>query len=313
MNENIAPISEQPLIEKYVVSSHNEIQTHNLSRCAIGYILYGEKYIYYGDKCYKFSKGDLFFLGMGCHYIKDTPEEQHPYEQIIVYYSAAELQRIVLNLNFVYQLTITNAHQCEKCRTLNHAVMPGWNAIHNLFTQINTCLRDELFQKDRIVENIKITELLYLVANHEDCCLKNKLLSNVDIARDNFQQIVGTHIFIDISVEEMARLSNRSLTSFKKEFHRIYGTSPHQWFIHQRLIHARLLLISTEKSISEVGTACAFPNTSHFIKLFKKQYEMTPAGYRTRYHGRKGVLPEEGKPTRSAEPIEEHRMPEKVL
>ena len=32
--------------------------------------------------------------------------------------------------------------------------------------------------------------------------------------------------------------------------------------IRQRLIHARLLLISTDKAIAEIGTACAFPNTT---------------------------------------------------
>lgn len=46
---------------------------------------------------------------------------------------------------------------------------------------------------------------------------------------------------------------------------------------------ARLLLISTSKSISEIGNACTFPNTSHFIKLFKKEYQMTPAAYRNRH------------------------------
>lgn len=48
-------------------------------------------------------------------------------------------------------------------------------------------------------------------------------------------------------------------------------------------MHSRLLLISTSKSISEIGNACTFPNTSHFIKLFKKEYQMTPAAYRNRH------------------------------
>ena len=69
-----------------------------------------------------------------------------------------------------------------------------------------------------------------------------------------------------------------------------------QWLIRQRLIHARLLLISTDKAIAEIGTACAFPNTSHFIKLFRKQYGMTPATYRNRHRG-----PEELQPTPQAE------------
>lgn len=48
-------------------------------------------------------------------------------------------------------------------------------------------------------------------------------------------------------------------------------------------MQARLLLISTSKSISEIGVECTFPNTSHFIKLFKKEYGSTPAIYRMRH------------------------------
>lgn len=55
------------MIVKYVETSHNGIQSLSLSRYAIGYILRGEKYIYYGDKRHRLSRGDLFYLGMGHH------------------------------------------------------------------------------------------------------------------------------------------------------------------------------------------------------------------------------------------------------
>lgn len=63
------------MIVKYVETSHNGIQSLSLSRYAIGYILRGEKYIYYGDKRHRLSRGDLFYLGMGHHYTEDIPEE----------------------------------------------------------------------------------------------------------------------------------------------------------------------------------------------------------------------------------------------
>ena len=70
---------------------------------------------------------------MGCHYTKNIPAQGHPYEQILVRYTSEELQRILLHLNIAYKLNITNNHQCDDCRTLNHATMPGWSSIRRFF------------------------------------------------------------------------------------------------------------------------------------------------------------------------------------
>lgn len=280
---NLQP-SELPLIAKYIEASRNEIQSHDLSRCAIGYILHGEKSIYYGDMCYKFSSGDVFFLNMGCHYIRNSAEGGCPFEQILFYFSTSDLQQMLLNLSMTYKLNATNEHSsCEQCQRLNHAAMPAWNLLRHFFENVNSYLSDESFYNDSSFERLKMTELLYLIVSHEDCCLKNKLLCNINSSRDTFQQIIHANIFSNASINELAEQCHRSMTSFKKEFNDIYGISPHQWFIRQRLIHARLLLISTDKPISEIGAMCAFSNTSHFIKLFRKQYNMTPANYRLRH------------------------------
>lgn len=183
---------QQPMIVKYVESLHNGIQSQALSRYAIGYILRGTKYIYDGDKRQTLSRGDVFYLGIGHHYIENFPEGGQPFEQVLFYYTPGDLQRILMHLNITYGLNISNEHSCENCR-------------------------------------------------------------------------------------------NRSLTSFKKEFRRHFQMPPHKWYIRQRLMHSRLLLISTSKSISEIGNECTFPNTSHFIKLFKKEYQMTPATYRHKH------------------------------
>lgn len=271
------------MIVKYVDMLHSGIQSQSLSRYAIGYILRGTKHIYDGDKRQTLNKGDIFYLGIGHHYIENVPDGGLPYEEILFYYTPSDLQRILLHLNITYGLNITNDHTCEQCRHRSHVAVPGWNAVRNFFSNTNAYLRDEEFHPDETAENIKMTELIYLITSHDDSCIKSKILSNVDAAKENFEQTIYDHIFKDVSIEELARLTHRSLTSFKKEFRRHFEMPPHKWYIRQRLMHSRLLLISTSKSISEIGNECTFPNTSHFIKLFKKEYQMTPATYRHRH------------------------------
>ena len=269
----------QPTIVKYVEATNAGIQLLTLSRCAIGYVLRGKRRIYYGDTHYDISRGEIFYLGIGNHYVENLPDKESPFEQIVVYYSSELLQRILLYLNMNYSINITNSHRCNDCSAFNHVSLPASVALRSFFNHTATYLQDDNMH-DETAENIKMTELVYLIVSQDDGCLKNKVLSNVDSAQENFEQIIYANIFSDISIEMLASKCNRSLTSFKKEFKRHFLKPPHRWFIHQRLMQSRLLLISTSKSISEIGNECTFPNTSHFIKLFKKEYGCTPAVYR---------------------------------
>ncbi len=275
----------QPTIVKYVGANYGGIQLLALSRYAIGYVMRGTKHIYYGDACHTVSKGEIFYMGIGNHYVEDIPEEGRPFEQVIVYYSPELLQRTLLYLNMNYSINISNSHSCDRCRRLNHVSTEASSTLRSFFTHAVSYLQDDNFMHDEAAENIKLTELMYLIVSQSDGCLKSKILSNMDASRDNFEQIIYSHIFCDISIEELSTLCNRSLTSFKKEFKRHFYMPPHRWFIRQRLMQSRLLLISTSKSISEIGIECTFPNTSHFIKLFKKEYGTTPALYRHRHCG----------------------------
>ncbi len=281
----LAQNDNQPTIVKYVGANYGGIQLLALSRYAIGYVVRGTKHIYYGDACHTVSKGEIFYMGVGNHYVEDIPEEGRPFEQVIVYYSPELLQRTLLYLNMNYSITISNSHSCDRCRRLNHVSTEASSTLRSFFTHAVSYLQDDNFMHDEAAENIKLTELMYLIVSQSDGCLKSKILSNMDASRDNFEQIIYSHIFCDISIEELSTLCNRSLTSFKKEFKRHFYMPPHRWFIRQRLMQSRLLLISTSKSISEIGIECTFPNTSHFIKLFKKEYGTTPAIYRHRHCG----------------------------
>lgn len=271
----------QPSIVKYAENDHVGIHLLKLTRCAIGYVLRGSKHIYYGDECHTINKGEIFYMGGGNHYTEETLEEGKPYEEIVIYYSPAQLQRILLNLNMGHSINITNAHLCDRCRRQNHVSAQATSVIRSYFSHLTSYLLENSFMHDQAAEDMKMTELIYLIVSQNDGCLKSKVLSNVDSAHDNFEQIIYAHIFSDIAIEKLAEMCNRSLTSFKKEFKRHFFMPPHRWFIKQRLMQSRLLLISTSKSISEIGIECTFPNTSHFIKLFKKQYGTTPAVYRS--------------------------------
>ena len=94
--------------------------------------------------------------------------------------------------------------------------------------------------------------------------------------------IVKKHLFQPLSLEELAKLSNRSLASFKRDFQQVFGSAPKKWINDQRLEHARMVLHHSNKQVSEVALECGFENTPHFIRIFKQKYGITPNAIRAK-------------------------------
>ena len=268
------------MIVKFIEKNATGIVPLQLSRYAIGCVMRGTLCIYDGDKRQVVHRGELFFLGIGRHYLESIPEKGQSYEQILIYYTPQELQRVLVHLNINYGVTIDCKHSCPNCQSGSSVIGTSNPHLQNFFQHLNNDLREQAFHHNEAGENLKITEVIYLLMTHDEECLKHRILASMDREQENFELIIHRHIFLPVSIEEFASKTNRSLTAFKKEFRRHFNTPPHKWFIAQRLIQSRLLLLSTSKSISEIGHECAFPNTSHFIKLFKRTYRMTPASYR---------------------------------
>jgi AraC-like DNA-binding protein len=98
--------------------------------------------------------------------------------------------------------------------------------------------------------------------------------------KSNLKQVMMDNYLYRLSQEDFAKLTNRSLSSFKRDFQQIFGTSFSKWLIEMRLKYARLLLLTTEESISEVAFRSGFDTTSHFIRCFKKHYSLPPQQFR---------------------------------
>ena len=270
-------------VVKFTETANCGIRSVMLSRMAVCYLLKGRKYIYCGDICTEINEGNVFILDAGLHYEENTVSPGGIFEQITFYLSPETLQQILLSLSTAYGLDYSNNHTCDKCRTQNFVAEEASPALRDFFNSVNQSFRQSGFLHNDICQRIKLNELVYLILAGEDNCLKSKVLTNADAANGHFAMVIYDNVFNGISIEALAQRTNKSLTSFKKEFKRQFATTPHKWFIDRRLDRSRVLLLSTNKTISEVGAECAFSNISHFIKLFKNKFHDTPAVFRQKH------------------------------
>lgn len=84
----------------------------------------------------------------------------------------------------------------------------------------------------------------------------------------------------DINVQDLAASCNLSVSHFMREFKSVTGTSPKKYQQTLRISNAKLLLSSTDLSVSEVSICCGFSDPLYFSRLFKKIVGISPSAYR---------------------------------
>ncbi len=123
---------------------------------------------------------------------------------------------------------------------------------------------------------LKVMELLYNVMD----CSKNifrQMLQLRQPVKTDIHRVVEENYTSPISLDELAYLSGRSLSSFKREFQDIYGESPARWIREKRLSKAQQMLRSSSLSVADVAYSLGFENPTHFSRIFKQQYGYAPS------------------------------------
>ncbi|KJF45598.1 AraC family transcriptional regulator [Draconibacterium sediminis] len=86
----------------------------------------------------------------------------------------------------------------------------------------------------------------------------------------------------EFDLEELARRHNVGYSYFRKMFKKYTGVSPGQYHLQLRIIRAKELLISTDKSIKEISLELGFQTIHYFSLIFKKKVGMNPSEFRKR-------------------------------
>lgn len=125
---------------------------------------------------------------------------------------------------------------------------------------------------------LKVMELLYNVMD----CSKNifrQMLQLRQPVKADIHRVVEENYTSPISLEELAYLSGRSLSSFKRDFQGIYGEPPAKWIREKRLLKARQMLQSSRMSVADVAYSLGFENPTHFSRIFKQRYGLSPISF----------------------------------
>jgi AraC-like DNA-binding protein len=134
---------------------------------------------------------------------------------------------------------------------------------------------------------LKIKELFMLLMHTKNAPEVKRILSQLFSPQIySMREIVDAHLYDDISVTDLALLSNHSLSSFKRKFKEIYKESTAGYLRKKKLEKAAELLKASADNIGNIAYDCGFNDLAHFSRCFKKKYKLSPSDYRLGYRNK---------------------------
>ncbi|MEO8415750.1 MAG: AraC family transcriptional regulator, partial [Ginsengibacter sp.] len=228
--------------------------------------------IRYGDATYKLNKNQCAFLK------KDTLIEyemsfDQDCEATIDYIKFTLRHELVKEFIKLTELSITAKD--EVCQVIIN--MPDKKFVKYI-ESLEPYFVGEGRVEDSLVK-IKLLELLFCLASND-----TKVLEQVLDLREHFRMNITTtveeNLMNSISLNQLAVLSGRSLSSFRRDFLAIYNMPPSQWIRQKKLEKSKELLVSTTMTVTDICYTTGFENIAHFSRLFKSQFGCPPSGFR---------------------------------
>ena len=90
---------------------------------------------------------------------------------------------------------------------------------------------------------------------------------------------IEEHLAEQISLATLAELVRLSPYYFCRAFKQSFGLPPHRYHTKQRIEHAKVLLARPQPSVTDIGLAVGFSETSSFTTAFRRTTGLTPTAY----------------------------------
>ncbi|MFH7000589.1 helix-turn-helix transcriptional regulator [Flavobacterium bizetiae] len=136
-----------------------------------------------------------------------------------------------------------------------------------------------LINEDLLV--IKLKEIILLLCQTKNAPVIQQILSQLFSPTSyTFKQVIENSLFNPINTEELAQMTNLSLSSFKREFKKNYDDSPANYIRNKKLEKAAELLLISDERITDIAFDCGFNDLANFSTLFHEKYSQTPSNFR---------------------------------
>ncbi len=236
------------------------------------HVLAGRLSVVEANSTHSFKQGDTLFIRRNtlAKFTKYPEENGAPFKTLSIFLRKAFLQKYLPHENIVSGTA--NDHADMLCR-----VKKLWPS----------ALMDNIFESLRLyfdsgrklggeLSEIKTREIL-LVLKQIDRRLFESLFHFAAPEKIDLEDFMSKNFVFNVPLEAFSKMTGRSLSTFKRDFKRVFADAPSRWLKKKRLEHAYYLIKEKNKAPSDVYLEVGFENLSHFSSSFKEVFGRNPS------------------------------------
>jgi AraC-like DNA-binding protein len=262
-----------------IIRYNSDLTTTNskitLDQNLFSFLLEGSKSVQYAGKKVTINSGQFFLLSAGnCLMSEKTSAPNGQYKSILFFFDSELLT------DFFTRHAMPMRHSKNESNQEPFLVFEKDAFLSNFVNSLELILSSTQSLSWEL-QSVKLEELLlYLSGRYPEVLTKLHDHSCLSERDHLIRQVVTANMYNMVTVEELAFLCYMTLSTFKRHFANLYGTSPRKWFQEKRMQKAAEMLKNSKLDLSEIHLELGYENLSGFIQSFKQIYGTTPKQYR---------------------------------
>lgn len=219
------------------------------------------------DEFCELKHDQIAFMPADIYQISDLLPDRGAFDSYIFFLSPDLLRKFIIK---------SNLRQMRPAEITGVFITTRGSSIDAYLASLETVFHAAATSQSAMLE-VKLQELLLLL--EQDCApgqFQRWLLHHQGPPVRDLERFMRSFCHTPLQIEDFARLSGRSESSFLRDFKKQFGSTPRRWLTTQRLQKAYELLQGPDPSVTEVAFAVGYENISYFIRIFRAQYGVSP-------------------------------------
>lgn len=217
------------------------------------------------------KKGDSFLVTRNhkMRKIKHPAKNGEPFKGIFLFLKTSFLKKM-LNEG-CYPINRTILYRGKN----TFVTLPPHPFLIGLFKSLEMYFEAQSYPSEQLMENKLHEAVLTMLEVKPE--IASLIFDFTEPWKIDLTDFMESNFTSDLSIEEFAHYTGRSLSTFKKEFQDIFNETPGKWLVKRRLTEAKRMLEENVGKPTDIYLRIGFKNLSHFSSAFKREFGYPPS------------------------------------